>query len=79
MPVKYKDTAIDRIFIAKLISLFYLFLELQSDEFVNLVIGSDILKYVVELWEIYDDHSLIQSTIRNTFEIILEMEDINIK
>lgn len=76
---KYRNEAIERITIGKLLGWFNTLLSLQSSEFLKAVKESDILKHIVELCEIYDDHSLIQGEIRRIFATILNMEDIMIK
>ena len=79
LPTRFQNLAVDRILISKIISLFYHLLTLQSEEFNSQIIESNILKCIVELCEMYDDHTLIQNKIRMVFEVILKMEDINIK
>ena len=79
LPQRYLEEPIERTIIARMLSLFDYLLFFQSTEFLKLVKESDILKFIVDLCELYDDHSLIQSEIRMIFTTILKMEDINIK
>lgn len=79
IPSKYRNEPVERLFIAKLLNIFNILLTLDSAEFQRWVKESSVLKHIVELWEIYDDHSLIQSNIRKIFISILRTQDIVIK
>ena len=46
---KYKNSALDRIIVAKLLSLFNLLLELSSEDFITKILDSQILKYIIDL------------------------------
>lgn len=76
---KYKHAPINRILIAKFLSWFNVLLKLHSSDFLDLIKAGDILKSIVKLCEIYDDHSLIQLEIRTIFITILTTDDIVLK
>jgi len=79
IPMKYKNNPIERLLISKLLRWLNILLNLNSSEVLDNIRGSEVLKYVVKICEIYDDHSLIQANVRNIFITILKMQDINIK
>lgn len=79
IPQRYTEEPVERAIIAKTLGLFNHLVFFQSIEFLKLVKESEVLKAIVELCELYDDHSLIQAEIRNIFTTILRLEDINIK
>jgi hypothetical protein len=76
---KYRNEAVERLFIAKVLNIFYMLLALDSAEFQRCVKESSIIKNIVELCEIYDDHSLIQANIRKILIFILQTHDIGMK
>lgn len=79
LPQKYTEEPYKRIIIAKTLQLFNLLLFLQSTDFLNSVKESECLKSIVDLCELYGDHSLIQAEIRSIFSTIIQMDDINMK
>ena len=79
IPAKYKNEPIIRLLLARLLSWFSLFLSFKSSDFENLVSESNILKDIILICEIYDDHTLIQAEIRTIFSHILGKEDLNLK
>ena len=79
IPQRYLEEPIERAIIAKTLGLFNYLVFFQSTEFLKLVKESEVLKAIVELCELYDDHSLIQAEIRAIFTTILKLEDISIK
>mmetsp|Transcript_6661 Transcript_6661/g.5778 ORF Transcript_6661/g.5778 Transcript_6661/m.5778 type:complete len:221 (+) Transcript_6661:984-1646(+) len=78
IPVKYKNEPIVRILIARTFSFLNTLMSFQSSEFSSMLKDSSILEHIVELCQIYDDHSLIQAEFRSIFHTILKTEDISI-
>jgi hypothetical protein len=76
---KYKKEPIERVCIAKLLSWFNTLLLLDSSEFNRAVKETEVLKYFVDICELYDDHTLMQLECRKIFTTILNQDDMSMK
>jgi hypothetical protein len=79
IPTKYKKEAIERVCISRLLSWFNTLLILESSEFNRAVKETEVLRHLVDLCELYDDHTLIQSECRKIFTTILNQDDMTMK